>query len=118
MIPRTLADVAEWAARGESFDLPLREFLDGFYANPTVEALILEPMRLADVVRVGRHRRRIPRRDRGVAGVEVQAVAAAVGVHRPLVVPPVVRVFAELPAGAVAARRRFGRATSLFPKTR
>ena len=40
MIPRTLADVAEWAARGESFDLPLREFLDGFYANPTVEALI------------------------------------------------------------------------------
>lgn len=50
MIPKTLAEVAEWAARGESFDLSLREFLDGFYAHPTAAALVPEPMRLADKV--------------------------------------------------------------------
>jgi hypothetical protein len=48
MIPRTLADVADLTARGESFDLCLRNFLDGFFARPTEAALAAEPVRLAD----------------------------------------------------------------------
>ena len=48
MIPKTLAEVAELAARGESFDLGLRNFLDGFLAEPAAAALAPEPMRLAD----------------------------------------------------------------------
>lgn len=47
MIPKTLAQVAELAAQGESFDLCLRNFLDGFYAKPNAEALKTEPLRLA-----------------------------------------------------------------------
>lgn len=47
MIPKTLAEVAELAAHGESFDLCLRNFLDGFYAKPNVEALKTEPSQLA-----------------------------------------------------------------------
>ena len=50
MIPKTLAEVAELAASGESFDLSLRNFLDGFFANPSATALDPEPMRLADGV--------------------------------------------------------------------
>ena len=50
MIPRTLAEVAEQAARGESFDRSLRNFLDGFYANPRIEALAEEPKYLSGVV--------------------------------------------------------------------
>ena len=50
MIPKTLAEVAELAARGESFDLSLRDFLDGFFAHPAAEALALEPIRLANKV--------------------------------------------------------------------
>ena len=50
MIPRTLAEVADCAARGESFDLCLRNFLDGFYHDPTANALAPEPVRLADKV--------------------------------------------------------------------
>ena len=48
MIPRTLAEVAELAARGESFDFSLRNFLDGFYARPLADALSAEPESLAD----------------------------------------------------------------------
>ena len=48
MIPKTLADVAELAASGESFDLCLRNFLDGFLVEPAAAALAPEPLRLAD----------------------------------------------------------------------
>ena len=47
MIPKTLAEVAELAALGESFDLCLRNFLDGFLATPATAALAPEPIRLA-----------------------------------------------------------------------
>jgi hypothetical protein len=47
MIPKTLAEVAELAAQGESFDLSLRNFLDGFYAGPNASAFKDEPMTLA-----------------------------------------------------------------------
>jgi hypothetical protein len=48
MIPKTLAQVSELTARGEPFDLCIKNFLDAFYARPTAEALQLEPPRLAD----------------------------------------------------------------------
>jgi len=48
MIPKTLAEVAAWAAEGDSFDLCLRNFLDGFYAKPNAAALQKEPVRLAE----------------------------------------------------------------------
>jgi hypothetical protein len=47
MIPQTLAQVADLAAQGESFDLSLRNFLDGFYARPNADALRPEPPQLA-----------------------------------------------------------------------
>lgn len=47
MIPKTLAEVARLAADGESFDLCLRNFLDGFFAAPTRTALEAEPETLA-----------------------------------------------------------------------
>jgi hypothetical protein len=50
MIPRTLAEVADLTARGASFDLCLRDFLDGFLAAPRVTALEAEPMVLANKV--------------------------------------------------------------------
>src|SRR5437867_10690558 len=50
MIPRTLAEVAELAARGESFDLCLRDFLDAFFAQPAAGPLAAEPMRLSDTL--------------------------------------------------------------------
>ena len=48
MIPQTLAEVARLAAEGESFDLCLRNFLDGFFARPGGGALAAEPERLAE----------------------------------------------------------------------
>ena len=48
MIPKTLAEVAQLAAGGESFDLCLRNFLDGFLARPAGDALAIEPEKLAD----------------------------------------------------------------------
>jgi len=48
MIPKTLAEVAQFAAAGESFDLCLRNFLDGFYARPNAAAWQAEPRRLAE----------------------------------------------------------------------
>jgi hypothetical protein len=48
MIPKTLAEVSELAAQGESFDLSLKNFLDGFYARPEACALQPEPARLAE----------------------------------------------------------------------
>jgi len=50
MIPKTLAEVAELTAQGESFDLCLRNFLDGFYARPNAEALEVEPAKLASKI--------------------------------------------------------------------
>ena len=50
MIPKTLAEVAELAAEGESFDLCLRNFLDGFYAKPDAAALQAEPPALASKI--------------------------------------------------------------------
>jgi hypothetical protein len=50
MIPKTLAEVAELTIEGESFDLCLRNFLDGFYAKPDVEALKAEPATLASKI--------------------------------------------------------------------
>jgi hypothetical protein len=47
MIPKTLAQVSEMTANGESFDLCLKNFLDDFYGKPTTEALQPEPLRLA-----------------------------------------------------------------------
>lgn len=43
MKPKTLAEVAELALQGESFDLCLREFLDEFYRRPAQTALNHEP---------------------------------------------------------------------------
>lgn len=49
MRPRTLAEVAQLTARGESFDHSLANFLDGFYAQPTESALSAEPGLLATI---------------------------------------------------------------------
>ncbi len=47
MRPKTLAEVAERTARGESFDRCLANFLDEFYAAPTEAGLTQEPALLA-----------------------------------------------------------------------
>lgn len=48
MRPRTLVEVAELTARGESFDFALRNFLDEFSIHPAAAALNAEPRRLQD----------------------------------------------------------------------
>jgi hypothetical protein len=48
MRPKSLAEVAKLALKGESFDLSLKNFLDEFYAHPSTEALTEEPKRLRD----------------------------------------------------------------------
>jgi hypothetical protein len=48
MRPKSLAEVAELTARSESFDLCLRNFLDGFYAAPGLDALQAEPRKLTE----------------------------------------------------------------------
>jgi hypothetical protein len=54
MNPKTLAEVAEFTAQGESFDFCLRNFLDGFYGSPDETALQAEPQSLAkDIPRFG-----------------------------------------------------------------
>src|SRR3981081_2561726 len=47
MRPMTLAEVAELAARGDSFDRCLANFLDEFYSTPSSNALAAEPAPLA-----------------------------------------------------------------------
>jgi hypothetical protein len=47
MRPVTLAEVAQLAARGDSFDRCLANFLDEFYAAPSADALATEPVLLA-----------------------------------------------------------------------
>jgi hypothetical protein len=47
MRPATLFEVAELAGDGESFDLCLANFLDGFYASPAAAALSPPPPMLA-----------------------------------------------------------------------
>ena len=47
-MPKSLADVAVFTAKGESFDFCLRNFLDSFYAAPNVDALMAEPPRLLE----------------------------------------------------------------------
>jgi len=53
MIPKTLAEVAELAASGESFDLSMADFLDGFFWNPSQAALAASPKRLAGALPQG-----------------------------------------------------------------
>jgi len=48
--PTTLQMVAEQTAAGRPFHLALGEFLDRFYAQPDVAALLAEPRRLRDVL--------------------------------------------------------------------
>lgn len=43
----SLAEVALRTLSGDSFDLCLADFLDGFYASPTAESLASEPARLS-----------------------------------------------------------------------
>jgi hypothetical protein len=45
--PKTLAEVAELTARGDSFDRCLANFLDEFYATPNAHALAETPLLLA-----------------------------------------------------------------------
>jgi hypothetical protein len=47
MRPESLAEVAAFAARGESFDRSLANFLDAFDAAPRAEALVDEPRLLS-----------------------------------------------------------------------
>src|SRR3981081_1062461 len=47
MRPITLAEVAERAAHGDSFDRCLANFLDEFYSPPRSSALVDEPVSLA-----------------------------------------------------------------------
>jgi hypothetical protein len=47
MRPITLAEVAELASHGDSFDRCLANFLDEFYSAPSSRALAGEPTRLA-----------------------------------------------------------------------
>jgi hypothetical protein len=47
MRPTTLAQVAEHAAQGDSFDRSLANFLDDFYSAPSADALAKEPVPLA-----------------------------------------------------------------------
>jgi hypothetical protein len=47
MRPITLAQVAELATRGGSFDRSLANFLDEFYSAPSASALAQEPISLA-----------------------------------------------------------------------
>jgi hypothetical protein len=48
MRPQSLAEVAEMTLQGTSFDVCLRSFLDGFYANPAAGALAREPLRISE----------------------------------------------------------------------
>ena len=47
MRPKTLAEVAQLAAAGDSFDRCLANFLDAFYAAPDPKALADSPLLLA-----------------------------------------------------------------------
>ena len=47
MRPKTLAEVAQLALRGDSFDRSLANFLDEFYAAPKAKALAEAPVLLA-----------------------------------------------------------------------
>src|SRR5947209_8012377 len=47
MRPKTLAEVAELTAGGESFDYSLANFLDEFYAGPNAQALADSPRLLS-----------------------------------------------------------------------
>lgn len=47
MRPKTLAEVAQLALQGQSFDHCLANFLDDFYATPNDKALAPEPQLLA-----------------------------------------------------------------------
>jgi len=50
MRPKTLAEVAQRAINGESFDRCLANFLDGFYAAPNAGALVDDPALLAPLL--------------------------------------------------------------------
>lgn len=48
MRPQSLAEVAELTLAGSSFDMSLKNFLDGFYAQPGPLAMATEPPRLSE----------------------------------------------------------------------
>ena len=50
MRPKTLAEVARLTLQGDSFDFCLANFLDGFYAGPTADALTPAPVLLTPVL--------------------------------------------------------------------
>jgi hypothetical protein len=54
MRPRTLFEVAELVRQGESFQLCLKDFLDGFYHRPSNEALAKEPLLMDGAVNDGK----------------------------------------------------------------
>src|ERR1700756_1748369 len=77
MRPKTLAEVAELTLGGSSFDLNLKNFLDGFYAAPTQAALDPEPRRMREA---------LP--DHGqIQDVYIAAVAEALAQHAKLAPP-------------------------------
>jgi len=47
MRPKSLAEVVQLTLQGDPFDFCLANFLDGFYAAPTAEALAAPPVLLA-----------------------------------------------------------------------
>lgn len=49
MIPKSLAEVAQFAVAGESFDLCLANFLDGFYYAPKAAGLLAAPVLLEPI---------------------------------------------------------------------
>jgi hypothetical protein len=46
-MPSSLADVATLAVQGHSFDYCIANFLDAFYAVPSAQSLVAEPVLLA-----------------------------------------------------------------------
>src|SRR3954470_5790850 len=50
MTPKSLAEVAEATAEGDSFERSLANFLDQFYAGPSADALNREPLLLEPVL--------------------------------------------------------------------
>jgi hypothetical protein len=77
MRPKTLAEVTELTLGGSSFDLSLKNFLDGFYAAPTQAALDLEPRRMREALPEHGH----------IQDAYIAAVAEALAQHSKLAPP-------------------------------
>jgi hypothetical protein len=107
MRPKTLAEVAQLAAGGDSFDRCLANFLDEFHAAPDVGALLPAPELLApNLGEPGRVRD-------AYLGATAEQLACAHGfpiprlghVRRPQAAPPLVR----LATGRLARRLAVGK---------